>query len=185
MSRVREDDIREHMREMVALSISQEDVELLKRHSQFLLDTISRVIDEHFDEFREIMGLDEDTARDVLERLKGIPGALNLEDLGPITDLAFVSVKNEISFYAGATVLIKIIRYMRPYVEEKFPPHEAARIISALEKFGMIFVILLSDEMHRTFFDAVERATGMSRTLFKNYVKTAINAIMKEYAESR
>ncbi len=184
MSGIRQDDIREHMKEMVALSISQEDVELLKRNSQFLLDTISRVIDEHFDEFREIMGLDEDIARDVLERLKGIPEALNLEDLGPITDLAFVSVKNEISFYAGATVLIKIIRYMRPFVEEKFPQDEAKRIISALEKFGMIFVILLSDEMHRTFFHAVERATGMSRTLFRNYVRTAINSLMKEYAKN-
>ncbi len=185
MSRIREEDIRAHMREMVGLSISQEDVELLKQHSDFLLDTIGRVIDEHFDEFREIMGLDEEVARDVLERLKGMPGALNLEDLGPITDLAFVSVKNEISFYAGATVLIKIIRYVSPFVEEKFPPEESRRIISALEKFGMIFVILLSDEMHRTFFDAVEKATGMSETLFRNYVKAAINSLMKEYSEKR
>ncbi|GEM_PF-2142266 len=180
MSSVNQEAIRDHMREMVSLSVSQEDVELLKRHGQFLLSVINRVIDEHFDEFREIMDLDEEAAGEVLSRLKEIPGALDLEDLGPITELAFVSVKNEISFYAGATVLIKIIRYMVPYVEEKFPPEEARRVIAALEKFGMIFVILLSDEMHRTFFDAVEKATGMSRTLFRNYVKAAINSLMKD-----
>ncbi len=180
MSRVNQESIRDHMREMISLSVSQEDVELLKRHGQFLLSVINRVIDEHFDEFREIMDLNEEVAKEVLSRLKEIPGALDLEDLGPITELAFISVKNEISFYAGATVLIKIIRYMVPYVEEKFPPEEARRIIAALEKFGMIFVILLSDEMHRTFFDAVEKATGMSRTLFRNYVKAAINSLMKD-----
>jgi len=184
MSDVKARDIGQNMKEMVRLSIGEEDVALLKEHGQFLFETISRVIDEHFDEFREIMGLNEDAARDVLNRLKEMPKAMDLEDLGPITDLAFISVKNEISFYAGATVLIKIIQYMKPYIEEKFPPEEAERIVSALEKFGMIFVILLSDEMHRTFFDAVEKATGMSRTLFRNYVRTAINALMKEHAGS-
>jgi len=183
MKNSRDESIRNHMRDLVALSIEPQDVELLKKHGQFLMETIGKVIDEHFDEFRQILNLDEDVARDVLSRLKNIPAAMNLEDLGPITDLAFVSVKNGIYFYAGATVLIKIIRYMRPYIEEKFSTEEAARIINALEKFGMIFVILLSDEMHRTFFDAVEKATGMSRTLFKNYVRAAINALMKEYAK--
>jgi len=172
----------ESIREFVNEVLSREDLNLLKSRSEEIHLIISRIIDEHFDELVRELDIPEGDAAVIVEKLREIPRSMDMEDMGPILDMAFLSIKFNVSYVKGARVLLRIIRYLGKSLQEVYGEEEAFRMLYALERFAMIFIVILAEQMHKLYFMAVRKATGMSEILFGNYVRIALNELERDYA---
>ena len=172
---------RDEIKDFVFQVLPKEDIEILKSRSEDIHKMISQVIDEQFDDLVSELNIAPDKAKVIINKLREIPRAMDMEDMEPILDMAFLSIKYNVSYIRGAKVLLRIIRSLSKLLIEKYGPQETFRIVYALERFAMIFMVILSDQMHELYFRAVERATGMSELLFWNYVRLALREVEKEY----
>ena len=172
----------ESIRRFVSEVFSQDDLNFLKSRSEEIHSLISRIIDEHFDEFAGELGIPKKDATIIIKKLGEIPRSMDMENIGPILDMAFLSIKFNVSYVKGARILLKIIKYLGKRLKEVYNDEEAFKMLYALERFAMIFIVILAEQMHKLYFRAVRKATGMSEILFGNYVRIALKELERDYA---
>jgi len=135
------------------------------------------------DEAEEIASIIEEIAHRAVEELSEFSDPKTVElseylarvarsmlegDLYPIKELAAYMLREDISVSEVGKLMFRILKNLGEYGQVD------DRIRIALEKMAFLFVVILSSEINDLFYQAVQKATGMSDTLFRRLVRSQI-----------
>ena len=155
------------------MGMDSASIETIQSHAEELLQILNETIDrnrENLSKEVEVPNFEEMliTSKELLRLILS-----GNQDYGSIRKLALKALQSGTSIYQLALLLSHILNYMKDNIQGKLK--EGEKVMKSIEKFSVIMLLLLADEINQAFLEAVREATGMSQALLENYMKAVIN----------